>query len=108
LQKVCRLAYLAVFDGLYIYKIDHACCPSAYQGAARWAGWVRDWEQQSGQPKLWVGTVMPGWNDLNSAQAQCADLRVSSAPFARERASATFGELYLQLTAQWAARFRNK
>ncbi len=139
-----QAAYLAVFDGLYIYKIDHACCPSAYQGAARWAGWVRDWEQQSSQPKLWVGTVMPGWNDLNSAQAQCADLRVSSATFSRDRAegayyaktweavlptqpdfilvhsfnewvegsylepSAAFGEMYLQLTAQWAAQFKNR
>ena len=83
-------SYLAVFDGLYVYKIDHACCPNAYQSAARWAGWVRDWEQQSGQPKLWVGTVMAGWNDLNSAKAQCADLRVSSAPFARERADGAY------------------
>ena len=134
--------YLAVFDGLYVYKIDHACCPNAYASAPRWAGWVRDWEQRSGQPKLWVGTVMPGWNDLNSAQSHCVDLRVSSAPFARDRAdgayyartweallptqpdfillhsfnewvegsyiepSAHFGDLYLQLTAQWAARYK--
>jgi hypothetical protein len=134
--------YLAVFDGLYVYKIDHACCPAAYASASRWAGWVRDWENQTGQPKLWIGTVMPGWNDLNSGQAQCADLRVSSQPFGRDRAngdyyartwntvlatnpdfiilhsfnewvegsyiepSAAYGDLYLQLTAQWAAQFR--
>jgi len=134
--------YLAVFDGLYVYKIDHACCPNACASASRWAGWVRDWEQQSGQPKLWVGTVMPGWNDVNSGQSHCVDLRVSSAPFARDRAggayyartweavlptqpdfimlhsfnewvegsyvepSAHFGDLYLQLTAQWVARFK--
>ena len=135
--------YLAVFDGLYVYKIDHACCPGAFASASRWAGWTRDWEQQTGQPKLWVGTVMPGWNDLNSAQAHCVDLRVSSEPFARDRASgayyaqtweavlptrpdfvvlhsfnewvegsyvepsAHFGDLYLQLTAQWVARFKD-
>lgn len=135
-------AYLAVFDGLYVYKIDHACCPNAYQKAPQWANWVRDWEQQTGQPKLWVGTVMPGWNDLNSGQAHCTDLRVSSEPFARDRAggayyaktwetvlptqpdfiiihsfnewvegsyiepSAAFGDLYLQLTAQWIAQFK--
>jgi hypothetical protein len=79
--------YLTVFDGLYIYKIDHACCPNALWSTSRWAGWTRDWEQQTGQPKLWVGTVMPGWDDLNSAQSHCADLRVSSEPFARGRAS---------------------
>jgi hypothetical protein len=136
-------AYLAVFDGLFVYKIDHACCPGSYASAPRWAGRVRDWEQQSGQTKLWVGTVMPGWNDLNSAQAHCTDLRVSSEPFARDRAdgayyarmweavlptwpdfivihsfnewvegsyiepSAGFGDLYVQLTAQWTTRFKS-
>jgi hypothetical protein len=135
-------AYLAVFDGLFVYKIDHACCPNACASASRWAGWTRDWEGQTGQPKLWVGTVMPGWNDLNTGQAHCVDLRVSSEPFARDRAggayyartweavlptqpdfvvlhsfnewvegsyvepSAAFGDLYLQLTAQWIAQFK--
>jgi len=134
--------YLSVFDGLYIYKIDHACCPNSYASASRWAGWVRNWEQKTGQTKLWVGTVMPGWNDLNSVQDHCADLRVSSEPFARDRAdgayyartweavlptqpdfvvlhsfnewvegsyvepSAGFGDLYIQLTAQWVAHFK--
>ncbi|MCS7251484.1 MAG: glycoside hydrolase family 99-like domain-containing protein [Thermoflexus sp.] len=136
--------YLAVFDGLYVYKIDHACCPTAYRGATRWARWVRDWERKTGQPKLWIGTVMPGWDDLNSAQPHCADLRVSSAAFARDREngayyartweavlpthpdlilihsfnewvegsyiepSVRFGDLYLQLTAQWAARYKGR
>jgi hypothetical protein len=80
-----RAEYLQVFDGLYIYKIDHACCPKTYQKASRWATAVRSWEKQTGQPKLWVGTVMPGWDDLNSAATQCADLRVSSDPFSRPR-----------------------
>ncbi len=51
--------YLAVFDGLYVYKIDHACCPESYQSASRWAGRVRDWEKRSGEIKLWAATVMP-------------------------------------------------
>jgi len=51
---------------------------------------VRRWEQQTGQPKLWVGTVMPGWDDLNSAQAHCEDLRVSSEPFARDRGDGAY------------------
>jgi hypothetical protein len=85
-----RADYLAVFDGLYVYKIDHACCPNAYMSASRWAGWTRDWEQQTGQTKLWIGTVMPGWNDLNSGQAHCTDLRVSSEPFARDRANGAY------------------
>lgn len=85
-----RPEYLEVFDGLFVYKIDHACCPTAYQKAPRWAGWVRDWEQQTGQPKLWVGTVMPGWDDLNSGQSHCADLRVSAQPFVRDRGDGAY------------------
>jgi len=137
-----RSEYLDVFDGLFVYKIDHACCPNSYQKPSRWANSVRRWEQQAGQPKLWVGTVMPGWNDLNSAQLHCEDLRVSSSPFARDRGdgdyyartweavvptapdlivvhsfnewvegsyiepSNWFGDRYIQLTAQWVARFQ--
>ncbi len=83
-------SYLSVFDGLYVYKIDHACCPGAMAGAGKWARSVRQWETQTGQPKLWVGTVMPGWNDANSAGSQCSDLRVSSQPFARDRAGGAY------------------
>ena len=87
---------------------------------------------------------MPGWDDLNSEAAHCADLRVSAEPFARDRAggayyartweavlltrpdlvvvhsfnewvegsyiepSRRFGDRYLELTARWAARFRDR
>jgi len=136
--------YLSVFDGLYVYKIDHACCPNSYKSASRWAAAVRDWAVRTGQPRLWMATVMPGWDDLNSAQSQCADLRVSSDPFARERDDGAYyartwevalasdpelilvhsfnewvegsyiepgvkyGERYLSLTAEWAARYRDR
>ena len=85
-----RPEYLEVFDGLFVYKIDHACCPNSYQKAPHWANSVRRWEQQTGQPKLWVGTVMPGWDDLNSAQAHCVDLRVSSEQFTRDRGNGAY------------------
>ena len=76
-------AYLSVFDGLYVYKIDHACCPGAYVKAATWAGWVRSWEKKTGQSKLWVGTIMPGWDDSRSVGRP--DLRTPSPAFARDR-----------------------
>jgi len=85
-----RPEYLEVFDGLYVYRIDHACCPDACLSAPRWAGEVRRWEEKTGQPKLWVGTVMPGWDDLNSANSKCADLRVSAEPFARDRGDGVY------------------
>jgi hypothetical protein len=80
-------AYLQVFDGLYVYKTDHACCPGAPAKAPSWAAWVRDWEERTSQPKLWVGTVMPGWNDLNSVSPACSgpDSRLGVVAFARDR-----------------------
>lgn len=85
-------AYLNVFDGLYVYKIDHACCAGAYNKAPTWAGWVRNSEKQTGKPKLWVGTLMPGWDDTRSVGR--ADLRAPSPAFARDRQ----GGAYYQTT----------
>jgi len=85
-----RPEYLEVFDGLYVYRIDHACCPDACLSAPRWANEVREWEKKTGQAKLWVGTVMPGWDDLDSKAPHCADLRVSAEPFARDRGDGTY------------------
>ena len=66
-------AYLEVFDGLYVYKITHSTAPNDYVKDSRWASSVRNWEQRTGQPKYWMATVMPGWDDLRS---KCrADLR---------------------------------
>jgi len=81
-------SYLSVFDGLYVYKIDHACCPGSYAKAPTWAGWTRSWEKKTGQTKLWVGTIMPGWDDTRSAGRP--DLRVPSAAFARDRQGGSY------------------
>jgi LysM repeat protein len=85
-------SYLSVFDGLYVYKIDHSCCPNSYVKAPTWAGWVRSWEVKTGQPKLWVGTLMPGWDDTRSVGRP--DLRTPSPAFARDRQ----GGAYYQAT----------
>lgn len=134
--------YLDVFDGLYVYKVDHACCPYAYQSAERWVGWVRAAEQASGRQKYFAATMQPGWNDVASTSASCVDNRVGVETFARDREggayyertfnsamatradilivnsfnewvegspiepSVTYGDFYLDLTAQFAARYR--
>lgn len=81
-------SYLAVFDGLYVYKIVHASYPDAYLKAAQWAAEVRAWEEKTGQRKLWWATISPGWDDLRSACA--SDIRVPSEPFRRDRADGSF------------------
>lgn len=82
--------YLDTFDGIYVYKIDHACCPNAYQNAGRWAGWARQYEAKTGQPRYFIGTIQPGWNDLNSANPGCYGNRIPSDTFARDRENGAY------------------
>jgi LysM repeat protein len=85
-------SYLNIFDGLYVYKVDHQCCPGSYVKAPTWAGWVRSYERTTGQTKFWVGTIMPGWDDTRSVGRP--DLRSPSPAFARDRQ----GGAYYQAT----------
>lgn len=76
-------SYLAVFDGLFVFKITHADYPNDYLKDSRWAGRVRQWAQQTGQPKLWLATISPGWDDL---RAGCrANVRVPNPLHRRDR-----------------------
>ena len=59
-------SYLAVFDGLYVYKITHADYPNDYLKASMWASRVHSWEQRTGKPKLWIASLSPGWDDMDA------------------------------------------
>jgi hypothetical protein len=66
-----------------VFKITHAGYPDDYRKSAHWAGQVRRWEKQTGQPKLWLATISPGWDDL---RAGCkVDVRVPNQPHRRDR-----------------------
>jgi hypothetical protein len=133
-------SYLAVFDGLWVYKVTHASYPQAYLKASLWAAGVRQWEAKTGSRKLWVATVSPGWDDT---RAGCkTDVRVPSAAHKQDRAggayfratfdaalasqpdwlwvnsfnewvegtyvepSELYGDIFLQLTREFAGRFK--
>jgi hypothetical protein len=81
-------SYLAVFDGLYVYKITHADYPNDYVKASRRADGVRRWERETGRQKIWMGTISPGWDDLRSGCQP--DVRVPSKPHKRDRADGSF------------------
>ncbi len=82
-------SYLAVFDGLYVFKITHAAYPHDYLKSPRWGGWVRDWTEKSGEQKLWLATITPGWDDR---RADCRpDVRVDNVSHQLARAD---GETY--------------
>ncbi len=134
-------SYLRVFDGIYVLKIDHRDFPNDYVKLPRWGQAVRSWAATLGQPKLWVATIQPGWDDTRSADAP-GGVRVPSPPFARDREggayyartfdyamqsrpdwlmlhsfnewvegsqiepSVSYGDLYLNLTRDFARRFK--
>lgn len=87
-------SYLSVFDGLYVFKISHAAYPHDYRKSARWGRQVRRWAEQTGQPKLWIATISPGWDDLRSGCR--ADVRVENQPHRLDRADGTIYEATLQ------------
>jgi hypothetical protein len=87
-------SYLSVFDGLYVFKVSHATSLHDYEKSPRWGAKVRAWEAQTGQPKLWLATISPGWNDLRSTCK--ADVRVANTPHRLERANGTVYEASLE------------
>ncbi|HFQ95267.1 MAG TPA: hypothetical protein ENK30_01720, partial [Anaerolineae bacterium] len=72
-------SFLAVFDGLWVYKVFHAAYPNDYLKAPTWAARARAYGD-----KLWVATISPGWDDR---RAGCKpDIRAPSQPFVKPRA----------------------
>src|SRR5262249_44257642 len=78
-------SYLRVFDGLYVFKITHRDFPDDYLKAARWARQVRAY----GPDKLWIGTIMPGWDDPRARDIP-GGFRFPSPPHRRDREDGGF------------------
>jgi hypothetical protein len=87
-------SYLSVFDGLYVFKVSHATSLHDYEKSPRWGAKVRAWEEQTGQSKLWLATISPGWNDLRSTCKP--DVRVANTPHRLERANGAVYEASFQ------------
>ena len=87
-------SYLAVFDGLYVFKISHATSLHDYVKSPRWGNQVRAWAERTGRPKLWLATISPGWDDL---RAGCKpDVRVPNTLHRLGRANGAIYEATFQ------------
>ena len=87
-------SYLAAFGGLYVFKVSHATSLHDYVKSPRWGANVRNWEVQTGQPKLWLATISPGWDDL---RANCIpDVRVPNTLHRLDRAGGAIYEATFQ------------
>ena len=125
---------LTVFDGHHLYSVSWANRTDMGYTANKFARLVRAKAAALGAPKIYVSTVMPGYDDRKAGRGSAAfalgredgayyvrswQAAIGSAPdwivinsFNEWREgtyiepSQTYGNLFLDLTAQWSAAFR--
>ena len=126
-------AYLAVFDGLYLYSNTWNPPTDLDYTNRKFARLVAQAGERLGASKRWVATVMPGYDDTRTGRANAfVRDREGGAYYAASwqaamashpawivitsfnewpegtyiEPSQAYGRLYLDLTAEWAARFK--
>ena len=138
--------YNPLFDGLYVYRIDHRDYPQSWLKQSRWANELRAVERRGNLPiggLYFADTIAAGFDDTRSVNAP-ADLRSDAPHFARDRRSGayyadtfaatagtggdllfvksfnewiegteiepgtSYGDLYLNLTCQFANAYRSR
>ena len=125
--------YLDVFDGHHLYSITWPNRIPPGQTLSAWGNRVRKYNEQHGTSKLWIATVMPGYDDRKARPGSgfarsreggayyraCWQAAIASEPQwviinsfnewpegSYIEPSQAFGSLYLDLTREWAARFK--
>lgn len=82
-----KTTYNPLFDGLYVYRIDHRDYPQSWLKQKRFADALRVVERQGNLPiggLYFADTIAPGFDDTRAAAAG-SDLRSPAPPFARDR-----------------------
>jgi len=124
---------LSVFDGHHLYSVTWNPPTDMAYTANKFARRVRDYAARSGTPKVYVATVMPGYDDRKTGRGNAFAVgRENGAYYARSwqaaigsapdwivitsfnewpegtyiEPSQAYGNLFLDLTAQWSAAFR--
>jgi hypothetical protein len=124
---------LSVFDGHHLYSVTWNPPTDMGYTANKFARRVRDYAARSGVPKVYVATVMPGYDDRKTGRGNAFAVgREDGAYYARSwqaaigsapewvvitsfnewpegtyiEPSQRYGNLFLDLTAQWSAAFR--
>jgi hypothetical protein len=127
------LSYQSVFDGHHLYSITWPNRIPPAQTLPKWGDRVRAYNRDHGTGKIWVATVMPGYDDRKVRPGsgfvrereggeyyrQCWQAAIASKPQwvivnsfnewpegSYIEPSKAHGGLYLELTREWASRFR--
>jgi hypothetical protein len=84
--------YNPLFDGLYIYRIDHRDSPGAWVKQPWYAGALHAVEQQGNLPLgglYFADSIAPGYDDTRAVNAPM-DVRVPAPAFARDRRNGAY------------------
>jgi hypothetical protein len=127
------LKYQSVFDGHHLYSITWPNRIPPAQTLPKWGDRVRAYNRQNGTAKLWVATVMPGYDDRKvrpgngfarsrdggEYYGQAWQAAIASKPHwvvinsfnewpegSYIEPSQAYGGLYMDLTREWAANYK--
>jgi hypothetical protein len=98
--------YNPLFDGLYVYRIDHAEYPQSWLKQPRFARLLRGLEMP-GLPLgglYWADTIAPGYDDTRAGNI-LHDYRSPAPPFARDRRDGGYYADTWAVTAQTGGDF---
>jgi hypothetical protein len=128
-----NLNYQAVFDGHHLYSITWPNRIPPAQTLSKFGKQVRKYNREHGTDRLWVATVMPGYDDTRARPRsgfartrdggdyyrQCWQAAIASKPQwvvinsfnewvegSQIEPSQAYGGFYLDLTREWAANYR--
>ncbi len=99
--------YNPLFDGLYIYRIDHRDYPQSWLKQPRFANLLRGVEAQGNLPiggLYFADTIAPGYDDTHSVNA-IFDVRSPQPAFARDRREGVYYADTFAVTAQTGGDF---
>jgi hypothetical protein len=126
-----EVEYQQVFDGHHLYSV--AWAEDVHATLSDWGYRIRRYNARHGTDKLWVATVMPGYDDLKTGRADAFVREREGGRFYRDTWQAamesgadwvvitswnewvegsqiepgvSYGNLYLDLTAELAAQFK--
>jgi hypothetical protein len=133
IEEGVDVAPLSVFDGHHLYSVTWNPPSDLSYTANKFARWVRDAADRLGAPKVYVATVMPGYDDRKTGRGNAFSVgREGGAYYERSwqaaigsapdwimitsfnewpegtyiEPSQAYGRRYLDLTAAWSAAFR--
>ncbi|MCS7054612.1 MAG: hypothetical protein NZM18_00320 [Thermoflexales bacterium] len=93
-------AFNPLFDGLYVYRIDHKNSPRSWLKQPAFAARLRAVEQQSNINLYFADTVAPGFDDTRSFRVRATDLRMPAPTFARDRRNGDYYRETFSVTSQ--------